>query len=72
MIGTQTGQQHLVAGGVRAAVKAKMVVRAQRRAELPEQVALPQQMQQRAKEVCGELEQRSRGSGGSWWEPGQS
>ena len=22
--------------------------------------------------MCGELEQRSRGNGGSWWEPGQS
>ena len=34
----------VVAGGARAAVKAKMAARAQHRAELPEQVALPQQM----------------------------
>ena len=51
-----------------AAVKAKMTVRAQRRAELLEQVALLQQMQQRSKDDCvwgAGLEQRS---GGSWWE----
>ena len=31
-----------------------------------------QQMQQRGREVCAELERRSRGSGRSWWEPDKS
>ena len=31
-----------------------------------------QQMRQRGKEVCAELERRNKGSSGSWWEPEKS
>ena len=59
-------------GGVRAAVKAKMVVRAQRKAELPGQVAQLQQMQKEGRELCEELERRRNPKGGSWWLPEES
>ena len=35
-------------------------------------MALLQQMRQRGKEVCAELERRNKGSSGSWWEPEKS
>ena len=57
----------VVAAGARAGVKEKMAARARHRAELPGQVVLLQQMQQRGREVCAELERRSRGRSGSWW-----
>ena len=62
----------VVAAGARAGVKEKMAARARHRGELPGQVAVLQQMRQRSREVCAELERRSRGSGGSWWEPEKS
>ena len=59
-------------GGVGTAVKAKMVVRAQRKAELPGQVAQLQQMQKEGRELCEELERRRNPKGGSWWLPEDS
>ena len=53
-------------------MKEKTAARAKHREELPGQVALLQQMQQMGREVCAELERRSRSNGRSWWEPDQS
>ena len=49
-----------------------MVVRAQRKAELPGQVAQLQQMQKEGRELCEELERRRNPKGGSWWLPEES